>query len=120
MQGSQILGALDTRTDDFGYTAEQMNVGGRELVTADKPTVVAESLLDAIIMEGSQSDRCISDPTRTNGGDGCQVFGQVNNLLDQHVTSETGPRRRWRWFTRYIGGMYEILGPLRETVAHPM
>ena len=67
-----------------------------ELVAADEPTVVTESLSDAIVMEDSESDGGLADSTDANEGDGCEVFDQTDDLLNQLVTSEAGPRRRWR------------------------
>ena len=73
-----------------------MGTGTGELVTTDESAVVTESLFDAIVMKDSQSDGCLSDSTSTNEGDGCEVFGQTDDPLNQLVTSETGPRRRGR------------------------
>ena len=77
-----------------------MSARGRELVTADEATVVTESLFDAVVVENGESDGCLADSTDTNESDGREVFSQTNDLLDQLVTSETGPRRRGRWFTK--------------------
>ena len=65
-----------------------------ELVAADEATVVTESLLDAVVMEDSQSDRRLTDPPGTNESDGCETFGQAKDLLDQLPTSKAGS---WRW-----------------------
>ena len=73
-----------------------MGIGTGELVTTDESAVVTESLFDAIVMEDSQSDGRLSDPASTDESDGCEVVSQIDNLLDQFVTSETGPRRRGR------------------------
>ena len=67
-----------------------------ELVAADEATVVTESLLDAIVMEDSQSDRRLADPTGTNESDGCEVLDQTKDLVDQLGTSEAVPWRRRR------------------------
>ena len=66
------------------------------MVATDESTVVAEPLLDPIVMKDGEGDRRLSDPSRTDQSDGLEVFGQANDLLDQLVTSETGPRRRRR------------------------
>jgi len=66
------------------------------LVTANESAVVTESLSDTIVVEDSQSDGRLPDPADTNESDGCEVFGQTDDLLDQLVTSETDPRRRGR------------------------
>ena len=60
----------------------------RELVTSNKPTVLAEPLLDAIVMEGSQSDGRLANPACTNESDWSESFYQGNDLLDQIVMSE--------------------------------
>ena len=67
-----------------------------ELVTLDKPTILALSLLDAIVMEESQSDGSLSNPASTNEGDWSESFHQGNDLLDQIVTSEKDYRCRGR------------------------
>jgi len=69
---------------------------GRELTAADEATVITESLFDTIVMESGESDGCLADSTDTNENDGCEVFGQTDDLLNQLTTSETGPRRRGR------------------------
>ena len=79
-----------------------------ELVATDEPTVVTESLFDAIVMEDSQSDECLADSAGTNEGDGYEVFCQANDLLDQLITSETGPRWRGRGFSRCTRSKYKI------------
>ena len=66
------------------------------MVATDESTVVTEPSFDPIVMEDGESDRRFSDPARTNESSGCEIFGQANDLLDQLVTSETGPRRRRR------------------------
>jgi len=48
--GSQILRVLDPCTDDAGEPTEKRSERGRKLVTADKPTVLAEPLLDPVTM----------------------------------------------------------------------
>jgi hypothetical protein len=73
-----------------------MRARGGELVATDEPTVVTESFLDAIVVEDSQSDGRLANPAGTNESDGVKVSRQTNDLLDQLVTSETGPRRRGR------------------------
>ena len=91
-----MFGVLNTRTGDLGQPTEEMGTRSRKLVAADEATVVPESLLDAIVMEDSQRDRRLADPTGTNESDGCEVLGQAKDLLDQLATSEAGPWRRRR------------------------
>ena len=52
-----------------------------ELVTTDKPTVVSEPFLDAIVVEDSQSDGCFPNPSWTNEGDWTEGFGDTDDLL---------------------------------------
>ena len=73
-----------------------MSGGGWELVASDESTILAEPLLDAIVMKNSQSDRRLADSASTDEGDWSQVFGETDDPFDQFVASETGPRRRWR------------------------
>ena len=78
-----------------------MSTRGGELVTTDEPTVVAKSLFDAIVMEHSQSDRRLANSSGTNESNWDEVLGEIDDLLDQLVTSEEGPRWRGRGFSRY-------------------
>ena len=66
------------------------------MVATDEPTVITESSFDAIVVKDGQSDGRLANPAGTNESDGCQVVCQINDLLDQLATSETGPRRRGR------------------------
>ena len=88
-----------------------MNKCGWELVASDEPSVLPKPLLDAMVMKNSQSNGRLADSTRADEGDGSKVFGQSDDLFDQLVTSETGPRRRWGWFARCGGRTYERLRP---------
>ena len=77
-----------------------MDGRGGELVTADEPTVVSEPFLDAIVMEDSQNDGRFPYPPCTDKGDGGEFFCEANDILDQLVAPETGPRWRGRRFSR--------------------
>ena len=88
-----------------------------ELVATDEPTVVAKSLLNAIVMEHRQSDRCLPDSTNTNESNWDKVFRQPNNFIYQMVTSEAGSRRRGWGFSRHAKRKYEILDPLATRIA---
>jgi hypothetical protein len=92
----QIFGVFDTCADGFGKAAEEMSTRSRELVATDEPAVLAEPFLDAVVVEDGQSNRRLPDPPYANESDGCEFFGETNDLLDQLVASETGPRRRGR------------------------
>ena len=87
-----------------------MSARCRELVTTDEPAVVSESFLDAIVVEDSQGDGCFPDPSWTDESDWIEGFGDTEDLLDQLVTSETGPRP-WGWeLSRYARCKCEELG----------
>ena len=73
-----------------------MSDRGGELVTADKPTVVSEPFLDAIVMEDSESDACFAYAPWTDESDRGEVFCKTDNLLDKLVASEIDPRWLWR------------------------
>ena len=68
----------------------------RELIAPDEPTVLPKPFLDAIVMEGLQSDGCLANPASANESDRSQVLCQADNLLDQLVTSKKDPGRRGR------------------------
>ena len=70
-----------------------MGARGRELVTADESTVVTEPILDAVVVEDLERDRCFSDPPYTDESDRFKVFCESDNLLDKPIASKTGPGR---------------------------
>ena len=74
-------------------------------------SVVAESLSDAMVMEDSESDGRLADSTRASESDGCEVFGQTDNLVNQFVTSETGPWHRGGRFTERAENKYKMIDP---------
>ena len=65
-----------------------------ELVATDESPALAKPLLDAIVVEDSQSDGGLANSAGTDKSDGREVFGETDNLLDQVVASETSP---WCW-----------------------
>ena len=69
------------------------------------------------MVEDGQGDGCLADPADTDESDGREVFGQTNDLLDQLVTSETGPRRRGRGFARCARSKYKIVDLLVVRIA---
>ena len=71
-----------------------MSARGGEFVATDEPAVVSKPLLDTIVVEDSQGDGCFPDPPRTDESDGCEIFSETNDLVDQLVASKTGP---WWW-----------------------
>jgi len=71
----------------------------RELVATEEPTVVAKPLPDAIVMEDRQSDRGLPDTRYSDESDGCAVFCETNDPVNQFVASKAD--RRWgRGFPR--------------------
>jgi hypothetical protein len=77
-----------------------MNTRGGELVATNEPPVLAKTSLDAIVVEGGQSNGCLPDPACTDESDWCEGIGETDDPLDQLVASETGPRWRGRRFSR--------------------
>jgi len=67
-----------------------------ELVTADEPTIVTESLLDAIVVKNGQDDRSLANTASTNESDRYQVLSETDDLLDQVVASEANSWWGWR------------------------
>lgn len=94
-----------------------MSAEGRELVATDKPAVGAELSFDTVVMEDSQGDGCLPDPTRTDESYRCEVLGQANDLLNQLVMPETCPRSRRRQFSGYARCKYKMLDPITVEVA---
>ena len=78
-----------------------MSGGMGELIAADESTIVAEPLLDAVVVQDGQRDGCLANPAGTNKGDWSQVFCKANDFLDQLVTPKEGPRWRGRGFPGY-------------------
>ena len=66
---------------------------GGELVATDEPTVVPKLCRDAIVVEDRQGDGRFPNSPGTDESDRCEVFSETNDLVDQFVASETGPRR---------------------------
>ena len=67
-----------------------------ELVTANEPTVDAESLLDAIVVEDGESDGRLANSAGADESKRGEVFCQADELFDQFVPSKEIPRW-WRW-----------------------
>ena len=61
----------------------------------DEPAVVAEALLDAIVVEDGKSDGRLANSTGSNESERSEVFCQTDDLLDQVVPSKEIPRW-WR------------------------
>jgi len=97
--------------------AEEVSGRGRELIAANKSTVMAKSLLDPVVVENGQRDRGLADSASTNQGDRNKVLGEIDCLLDQLVASE---ERSWGWgwrLSRYAGFKRKIMGPSAVEIA---
>ena len=78
-------------------------MGDRELVAMDEAAIIPKPLLDSLVVESGQGDRGFPDSAGTNEGNWTKVPGEIDYLLDQFITPETGPWW-WRWqFSRYTG-----------------
>ena len=69
-----------------------MRERGGEPVATDEPTVIAKTLLDAIVVEDNQGDARLANSASTDESDRSEVFCQTDDLLDQLTTSEMGSR----------------------------
>jgi len=75
-----------------------MSERGWELVATDKPTVGPKPFLDAIVMEDGESNGCFPNPPCADESDWSEILCKANDLLDQILASETGPR----WWGRRL------------------
>ena len=80
------------------------------MVTTNEPTVMAKSLLDLIVVESSQGNRGLTDPTSTNEGDWYKVLSEDDYFLNQLVTSKKGPWGQRRGFSGYATAKRKING----------
>ena len=94
-----------------------MGERGGEFVATDEPAVMAKPLLDAIVVEDSQSEGGLANSAGTDEGDGCEVFCKVDDLLDQLVASKESPWWLWWEFPGYAGYKYQMPDPLLVKVA---
>ena len=69
-----------------------MRERGGEPVATDEPTVIAKTLLDAIVVEDNKGDARLANSASTDESDRSEDFCQTDDLLDQLTTSEMGPR----------------------------
>jgi hypothetical protein len=83
---------------------------GGEFVAADESTIVAKPLLDPIVVENGQGDRCLPDSASTNECNWNKVFSEIDYLLDQLVASEQDPWRKRRGFSWYAGIERQVVG----------
>ena len=77
-----------------------MGAGSWELITTNESPVVTKPILDPNVVENLECDGRFPDPARTDESDRLEVFSESDDRLDYFVSSETGPRRRRRQFTR--------------------
>ena len=84
-----------------------MSARGRELVTADKPTVISKLFLDAIVVEDGESDGCFPNSPCADESDWSEIFCEADDLLDQILPSETSPRRWGRRLSACAKCKYE-------------
>jgi hypothetical protein len=94
-----------------------MTARGRELITANEPTVMAKPLLDPIVVENGQGDRRLANSTSTDEGDWSKVLSEIDYLLDQLVASKEGPRWQRRGFSRYAAFKRKIVSSSMVWVA---
>ena len=59
-----------------------MNARCRELITTDKPAVIAKPVLDTVVVENSEGDGCFPDAPCTNESEGFEVFSKIDDPLD--------------------------------------
>ena len=53
-----------------------------KLIAADKPPVLVETFLDAVIVEDGQGNGCFANTTRTDESDWGEAFGETDDLLN--------------------------------------
>ena len=95
-EGGQVLGVSDAGAGDLGELGEEICLRSWELIATDEPPMIAKPLLDTIVVENGEGDGCLADSTCTNESHRVQVFGKINDPVDQLIASETGPRHRGR------------------------
>ena len=74
--------------------------------------MTSKTFLNATVVKDGQSDRGFPDPPCTDESDRGEVFCEADDLLNQLVAPETGPRR-WGWgLSRCTRLKYKALGTL--------
>ena len=68
-----------------------MSEGGKGLVTAEEPTVVAKLFPDTIVMEDGQDDEGLPGPTCADESDGHEFVHESNDPLHQLFASKECP-----------------------------
>ena len=59
-----------------------MATRGRELVATDEPAVVAEPLLDSIVVENGQGNGGLSNSASADESDWAKVLSKVDCIID--------------------------------------
>ena len=77
-----------------------MDTRSRELITTDKSTVIAKSVLDSIVVEDSKGDVCFPNAPCADESDGFEVFSESDDLLNQFVATKAGPGLWGRRFSQ--------------------
>ena len=94
-----------------------MGERGGELVATDEPTVSAEPLPDAIVVEDSQGDGGLPASASTDESERREVLCTADYLLDQLVASKEDPRWRGLGLSGHARYKYEIQYPLVVEIA---
>ena len=82
-----------------------------ELVAAEESSVIAKSLLDAIVVEDGKGDRRFTNATCADESDRTESLYQTDDLLDQLTTSKTGLGWWGRQFSERDAMKYQLANP---------
>jgi hypothetical protein len=110
LEGSQLVGVLDTSANSLRKSAEKIGPGRRELVATDESPIITKPFLDTIVVQDGEDDRRFANATRTDEGDGIEILDDTNNGLDQIVAAKTSPRWGRRRLAKYARCKHEPLG----------
>ena len=88
------------------------------MVATNESTVIAKPLLDPIMVENGQGDRCLANSASTDEGDWNKVLSKIDYLFDQLVASEEGSRWQRRGFSRYATFKCKTMGPSMVSVSN--
>ena len=61
------------------------------MVATDEATVIAEPLLDPIVVKNGKGDGGLADSASTEESDWNEFLGEIDRLLDQLVASKERP-----------------------------
>ena len=79
------------------------------MIATNEPAIVSKPLLDAIVVEDSEGDGCLPDPSWADESEWSEVLSEVDDLLNQIVASKTGPRTRGRGLSTCVGFQLKAL-----------